>query len=75
MKVILKNRSLVTFEAEGDEVILSASENGAHFLFASGTPHNETIVYGGPFVMTTEEQMAETKRRMGRGEMGVLSHL
>jgi hypothetical protein len=29
-------------------------------------------VYGGPFVMTTEAQMRDTKLRLGRGEMGEL---
>jgi redox-sensitive bicupin YhaK (pirin superfamily) len=41
-------------------------------MFATGTPHNEPITYGGPFVMTTAEQMAETQRRFSRGEMGKL---
>jgi redox-sensitive bicupin YhaK (pirin superfamily) len=41
-------------------------------MFATGIPHNEPITYGGPFVMTTPEQMAETKRRYARGEMGKL---
>lgn len=67
--------SLITFDIEGDKIKIATKEASAHFMFASGTPHNEPIVYGGPFVMTTAEQMAETKRRLGRGEMGGLTKL
>jgi quercetin 2,3-dioxygenase len=65
-------RAVVTFEKEGNAIKLSSGNTVAQFMFAAGTPHNEPIVHGGPFVMTTNEQMAETKKRYGRGEMGVL---
>jgi quercetin 2,3-dioxygenase len=41
-------------------------------MYTTASPLKEQITYGGPFVMTTPEQMAETKKRYGRGEMGVL---
>jgi hypothetical protein len=41
-------------------------------MYVTGTPLREPIVYGGPFVMTTAEQMRETQRRYARGEMGRL---
>jgi quercetin 2,3-dioxygenase len=63
--------SLINFENAGTEIKLTAA-NGGNFIFASGTPHHEPIVYGGPFVMTTNEQMTEIKKRLGRGEMGEL---
>lgn len=35
-------------------------------------PHNEPIIYGGPFVATTPKQMEEMKRRYSQGKMGEL---
>jgi quercetin 2,3-dioxygenase len=68
----ISGTSMITFESEGDSIKVTAGSKAAHFMFASGVPHHEGIVYGGPFVMTTAEQMAETKKRYGRGEMGIL---
>ncbi len=65
-------KSMVNFSTEGNQIEVLAGENGLEFMFGTGLPHHEPITYGGPFVMTTPEQMAETKRRYGRGEMGVL---
>lgn len=72
----LEAHQLVCYDAEGDRVSVSAAPNRhLRFLFASGTPHREPIVYGGPFVMTTQAQLDDTKRRYARGEMGQLSPL
>jgi redox-sensitive bicupin YhaK (pirin superfamily) len=71
----VESTSLVTFEAHGDLVVVKAGPRTAHFMFASGMPHNEPIVPGGPFVMTTQEQMLETRSRLQRGEMGILDSL
>jgi quercetin 2,3-dioxygenase len=65
-------QQLINFSTEGNQIILSATESDLEFMFATAEPINEPITYGGPFVMTTEAQMAETKRRYGRGEMGEL---
>jgi quercetin 2,3-dioxygenase len=67
--------SLITFEKQGHTVKVSTGEGSAHFMFASGIPHNEPIVHGGPFVMTTNQQMQEAQERLHRGEMGVLHRL
>jgi quercetin 2,3-dioxygenase len=56
----------------GNEITLKSGENGLHLLLSSGEEIDEPIVYGGPFVMNTSEQLLETKRRFSRGEMGVL---
>lgn len=64
--------SLVNFASEGDKIMVRAGNEGAHFMVASGTPHRESIVHSGPFVMTTKEQMKATKERLHRGEMGEL---
>lgn len=66
---------LLTYGAAGEVVAVDAGAGGAEFLFGSGTPIGEPLVYGGPFVMTTAAQMTETKRRHARGEMGALPPL
>jgi quercetin 2,3-dioxygenase len=68
----IEGRTVISYQEAGDTVTVETKTEGAHFMYASGTPHNEPIVYGGPFVMTTNEQMLETKRRVARGEMGIL---
>lgn len=68
----LRPQVLLTYTAQGHAVQLDAGAEGAEFMFGSGDPIGEPIVYGGPFVMTTAAQMTETKRRHARGEMGVL---
>lgn len=65
-------RVLLSYAAHGDAVQFEAGAEGADFMFGSGGPLGEPIVYSGPFVMTTPAQMAETRRRHGRGEMGAL---
>jgi hypothetical protein len=68
----IQGQTLVNYSLEGKEVIVSSLDEGLEFMFATGTPHNEPITYGGPFVMTTTEQMEETQRRYSSGEMGEL---
>jgi hypothetical protein len=74
-KEVAAGRSIITFQKTGSMVSVSTTDQSANFLFVSGTPHHEPIVYGGPFVMTTQEQMMETQRRLQRGEMGILKPL
>ncbi len=66
-------QNLLNFETNGDTVSISAGENGCELLFGTGTPHREPITYGGPFVATTPEQMADLRRRYALGEMGRLA--
>jgi quercetin 2,3-dioxygenase len=68
-------RALVTFVDEAKSITLSAGAQPVQLLYATGTPHREPIVHGGPFVMTTEEQMRITRQRLMKGEMGSLSAL
>lgn len=69
---VMQPQTLINYTLSGTKVTITASADGFEFMFATGTPHNEQITYGGPFVMTTPEQMAETKRRYANGEMGKL---
>lgn len=68
----VKSQSLVNFTREGNEVEVSAGAAGFEFMFCTAQPLNEPIVYGGSFVMTTEEQMRVTQQRRASGEMGEL---
>lgn len=65
-------QTLVSYSAEGKNIVITAGQAGLQFMFGGGTPINEPIIYGGPFVATTAEQMREIQRRYARGEMGVL---
>lgn len=69
---VIKAQTLVNYSLEGETVTIHSHNEGLEFMFATGTPHNEQITYGGPFVMTTPQQMAETQRRYANGEMGKL---
>ncbi len=68
-------KNLLLFEEGGSTVKIRTKDSSANVMYASGKPHNEPIVYGGPYVMTTQEQLEETKKRYARGEMGVLKPL
>lgn len=49
------------------------SAGGAHFIVAGGTPLRQPVVAGGPFVMTSREDIDRARRAFARGEMGALS--
>jgi quercetin 2,3-dioxygenase len=60
------NRSLVLFD-RGDEVTVTAGEQGIRFLLVSGRPIEEPVAWYGPIVMNTkaELQQAVTELRNG----------
>ncbi|MCU0345342.1 MAG: pirin family protein [Saprospiraceae bacterium] len=66
-------QNLLNYELNGDSVEIRAGAAGCEFMFGTGEPLREPITYGGPFVTTTTEQMAETRRRYAQGEMGQLA--
>jgi quercetin 2,3-dioxygenase len=69
----LQQYSVAIFENEREQIELKSGSEGIEFLLGMGRPLNENNVFGGPFVMTTADQLLEAKRRFGRGEMGQLS--
>jgi redox-sensitive bicupin YhaK (pirin superfamily) len=71
----ISSTSVITFDKEGTKINVRTGKENANFMFVSGTPHNEPIVLGGSFVMTTNEQMIKTKKRLQGGEMGILNPL
>jgi redox-sensitive bicupin YhaK (pirin superfamily) len=68
----IEAQTLINFSKEGQFVTIEAGNEGFEFMFCSAKPLNEPIVYGGPFVMTTHEQMRLTQQRLVNGEMGEL---
>jgi quercetin 2,3-dioxygenase len=70
---LVKQYGIAIFELEGTHIELTAGEEGTQFLLGMGKILGEPNAFGGPFVMTTSEQLLETKRRFGRGEMGELA--
>ncbi|MEJ7678008.1 MAG: pirin family protein [Segetibacter sp.] len=69
---IVASPGIIKYQSQGDKITVRTGERPANFMFASGTPHNEPIVYGGPFVMTTQQQMFDTQLRLQRGEIGII---
>lgn len=69
----LLKHQILGLSAQGQELALSAGSNGLRALFAGGEPINEPVVWGGPFAMTSSEDVQDAKLRYARGEMGALS--
>ena len=60
------NRSLVLFDS-GDEVVISAGEEGIRFLMVSGKPIGEPVAWRGPIVMNTAEQLRQAYTELRDG--------
>jgi quercetin 2,3-dioxygenase len=60
------NRTLVVFDS-GDEVVVTASENGVRFLLVSGAPIKEPVAWYGPIVMNTQEELRTAISDLNRG--------
>jgi len=58
--------ALVVF-GDGDVVRASTGSRGGRFLLAAARPINEPIARYGPFVMNTQEEIAETLRELRSG--------
>ncbi len=67
-----RQHDVLVLDAPADVINLTTSE-GATVLLLVGAPMNEPVVLGGPFVMNTNDQIADAKRRFQRGEMGQLA--
>lgn len=61
------------FSAEGDEVLISATERRAHVVVAGGKPLREPLVFHGPFCMNTRADIERAIRDYQAGRMGHLS--
>jgi quercetin 2,3-dioxygenase len=57
----------------GGVLRLSTGPSPAHLALFLGRPLREPVVWGGPFVMSTEADILDAKRRFAAGGMGQLT--
>ena len=67
----LKPFQTATLNFDGENILLSASEN-AQVILIAGKPHHEPLVFHGPFIMNTKEQVYDAIKRYQSGKMGHL---
>ncbi|MCA1243146.1 pirin family protein [Stappia stellulata] len=60
------DRTLVRF-GTGDEVTVTAGEQGIRFLLVSGAPIREPVAWHGPIVMNTRQELIEAVNDLKRG--------
>jgi redox-sensitive bicupin YhaK (pirin superfamily) len=60
------NRSLVLF-GSGDEVVVTAGEQGVRFLLVSGRPLQEPVAWQGPIVMNTPAELQQAYAELRAG--------
>ncbi len=61
-----KDRSLVLFD-NGDEVVVTAGDNGIRFLLVSGKPIEEPVAWYGPIVMNTKAELQTAISELNSG--------
>lgn len=70
---IARDAEMVLLGSAGSKVIVEAN-NDAVLLLLSGEPIEEPIIGYGPFVMNTQEQIAEAIADFNSGRFGSMSH-
>lgn len=68
----IRSDDAASFNPDGEAIFVRGGESGARFVLFAGRPLRERIVAQGPFIMNTEEQIAEAIQRYRAGEMGEL---
>ena len=63
---IIESQFLVVYEG-GDEINITAGDEGVRFLLISGKPLNEPIAWRGPIVMNTDEELRTAFDEYQRG--------
>ncbi|MEZ4589447.1 MAG: pirin-like C-terminal cupin domain-containing protein, partial [Gemmatimonadales bacterium] len=61
-----ENRTLVMFD-RGDEVVVTAGEEGIRFLLVSGQPLREPVSWYGPIVMNTRAEIQRALAELNDG--------
>jgi hypothetical protein len=64
---------LLGYERDGTHIRVLSGSQGARLALLAGPPLNEPIVAGGPFVMSTEAELAEAFENFRSGRMGTLT--
>lgn len=64
--VEVDNRSIIIFDS-GDEVRVTAGEQGLRFLLVSGRPIREPVAWYGPIVMNTREELEQAFSEIQKG--------
>jgi redox-sensitive bicupin YhaK (pirin superfamily) len=54
---MLGPESVILYEREGDEIGVSAENEGARFVLITGQPIGEPVAWAGPIVMNTQEEL------------------
>jgi redox-sensitive bicupin YhaK (pirin superfamily) len=63
---MLGNRSLVLFDS-GDEITVTAGDEGIRFLLVSGRPLEEPVAWYGPIVMNTKAELQQAYTELNNG--------
>ena len=63
---MLGNRSLVVFDS-GDEITVSAGDEGVRFLLVSGRPLEEPMAWYGPIVMNEQSELQQAYAELQNG--------
>jgi len=63
---MLGNRSLVLFDS-GDEITVTAGDEGIRFLLVSGRPLEEPVAWYGPIVMNTKAELQQAYAELKNG--------
>lgn len=67
----IKTQQTATLNFDGENVLMSASEN-AQVVLIAGKPHREPLVFHGPFIMNTKQQIDKAIKHYQAGGMGRL---
>ena len=63
---MLGNRSLVVFDS-GDEITVTAGDEGVRFLLVSGRPLEEPVAWYGPIVMNSQSELQQAYAELQNG--------
>jgi redox-sensitive bicupin YhaK (pirin superfamily) len=70
---VLTTNTIATLDGPTGAVTMSAPRShGANVLLLSGRPIGEPVVFGGPFAMTNDADIAAAQARFRNGQMGNL---
>lgn len=65
-------QELGIFDRHGDRLVVSAVGSGTRFILLGGEPIGENIVFYGPFVMNTRDEVAQAVHDFNSGAFGHL---